>query len=38
MSHQEQKDYFKTVKDKFPKVFKNKKVLDIGSYDLNGTN
>jgi SAM-dependent methyltransferase len=38
MSHQEQKDYFKTVKDRFPEAFKNKKVLDIGSYDLNGTN
>jgi len=38
MSHKEQKDYFQSVKDKFPEVFVGKKVLDIGSYDLNGNN
>ena len=38
MAHKEQRDYFETVKKRFPEVFFNKKVLDIGSYDLNGTN
>lgn len=38
MAHKEQRDYFESVKKRFPEVFVNKKVLDIGSYDLNGTN
>lgn len=38
MSHQAQKDYFKFIKNKFPFHFKNKKVLDIGSLDINGCN
>lgn len=38
MAHKEQRDYFETVRKRFPEVFINKKVLDIGSYDLNGTN
>lgn len=38
MAHKEQRDYFESVKNRFPEVFLNKKVLDIGSYDLNGTN
>lgn len=38
MAHKEQRDYFETVQKRFPETFVNKKVLDIGSYDLNGTN
>jgi hypothetical protein len=38
MAHKEQRDYFETVQKKFPETFVNKKVLDIGSYDFNGTN
>ena len=38
MAHKEQRDYFESVKKRFPEAFVNKKVLDIGSYDLNGTN
>jgi len=38
MAHKEQKDYFLNVKNKFPKYFNNMKVLDVGSYDVNGNN
>jgi SAM-dependent methyltransferase len=38
MAHQEQKDFFLEVKGKFPERFSNKKVLDIGSLDINGSN
>ena len=38
MAHKEQRDYFETVQKRFSETFVNKKVLDIGSYDLNGTN
>ena len=38
MAHKEQKNYFELIKQRFPEVFHHKKVLDIGSYDLNGTN
>lgn len=38
MAHKEQKEYFINVKNKFPSYFTNKKVLDIGSLDINGNN
>ena len=38
MSHKEQQEYFESVKERFPDRFVRKTVLDIGSYDLNGTN
>jgi SAM-dependent methyltransferase len=38
MAHKEQRDYFINVKNKFPEYFTNKKVLDIGSLDINGNN
>jgi len=37
MAHIEQKQFFQNIKNKFPDYFKNKKVLDIGSLDINGT-
>jgi len=36
--HDEQIFFCKKVKDKFPEYFVNKKVLDIGSLDVNGSN
>jgi SAM-dependent methyltransferase len=36
MSHKEQWEFCNSVKQKFPKYFNNVKVLDIGSYDVNG--
>ena len=36
MAHQQQWNFCKYVKKKFPNSFKNIKVLDIGSYDVNG--
>lgn len=36
MAHQEQQQFFESVKNKFPNKFKNVKVLDIGSLDING--
>ena len=38
MAHKEQKDFCLGVKEKYPEFFKNKKVLDIGSLDINGSN
>ena len=38
MAHKEQRDFCLRVKEKFPEYFKNKKVLDIGSLDINGSN
>lgn len=38
MAHQEQKDYCIGIKNRFPDKFKNVKVLDIGSMDINGNN
>ena len=37
MAHQEQKDFFQKLKYKFPYYFNQKKVLEIGSLDINGT-
>jgi len=36
--HKEQIDFCKYVSKKFPKYFLNKKVLDVGSLDINGSN
>ena len=38
MAHEEQVDFCKEVKEKFPEHFKEAKVLDIGSLDVNGSN
>lgn len=38
MSHKAQVDYCLFVKNKFPDHFKNKKVIDFGSLDINGSN
>jgi SAM-dependent methyltransferase len=38
MAHKEQQDYCISVKEKFPDKFKDCKVLDIGSLDINGNN
>ena len=36
MAHKEQRDYIQRIKNKFPNAFKDCKVLDIGSFDVNG--
>jgi SAM-dependent methyltransferase len=36
MAHKEQKNYLNKLKEKNPEWFKNRKVLDIGSFDVNG--
>jgi hypothetical protein len=38
VAHDEQIDFCKKIKIKFPEYFKNKKVLDAGSLDINGNN
>lgn len=38
MAHQHQQEFCLKVKNKYPEYFKNKKVLDIGSLDINGNN
>lgn len=38
MAHKEQQIFCKNIKDKYPDFFSNKKVLDIGSLDINGSN
>lgn len=38
MSHKEQIEFCKRVKEARPEYFKNKKVLDCGSLDINGNN
>lgn len=38
MAHKEQQIFCKSIKDKYPNFFSNKKVLDIGSLDINGSN
>ena len=37
MSHQSQLDFVKSVKDMFPYSFKDAKVLEVGSLDINGS-
>lgn len=36
--HQQQMEYCMQIRDRFPAYFINKKVLDVGSYDINGSN
>ena len=36
MAHKQQKEYLDRIKNTFPEAFKNQKVLDIGSFDVNG--
>lgn len=38
MAHQQQKDFCRKIKNELPHFFKNKRVLDIGSLDVNGNN
>ena len=38
MAHLEQKEFCIKMKEQFPEYFENKKVLDIGSLDINGNN
>lgn len=38
MSHKEQKEFCNSIKQKLPSFFQNKKVLEIGSGDINGNN
>jgi SAM-dependent methyltransferase len=38
MAHEEQITYCNKIKNLFPDFFKNKKVLDVGSLDINGCN
>lgn len=38
MAHQEQRDFFIGIKNRFPMFFSAVKVLDIGSLDINGNN
>lgn len=38
MAHKEQRDFCLEVKSKFIESFKSKKVLDVGSLDINGNN
>jgi SAM-dependent methyltransferase len=37
MSHKEQTDFVAAVKDKHPEFFQNKRVLEVGSLNINGT-
>ena len=38
MAHKEQRQFCNFVKSRYPEFFNNKKVLDIGSLDINGNN
>jgi hypothetical protein len=38
MAHPEQRNFCEKVLNKFPEYFKNKRVLDVGSFDVNGNN
>jgi SAM-dependent methyltransferase len=38
MAHKQHIEFFDTIKNKFPKYFRNTRVLDIGSLDINGCN
>ena len=38
MAHWQQQEYCRKIRDKFPEYFTNKRVLDIGSLDINGNN
>jgi len=38
MAHQAQKEYCEEIKNRFPYFFKDSKILDCGSLDINGSN
>lgn len=38
MAHEEQATFCTKIKDRFPPLFENKRVLDVGSLDINGNN
>ena len=38
MAHREQEDFCLKVKSDYPEYFENKRVLDVGSLDINGSN
>jgi len=38
MAHPEQRKFCESVRDKYPHLFMNKNVLDVGSLDINGNN
>jgi hypothetical protein len=38
MAHKAQREFCDSVRVKYPEMFKNKKVLDVGSLDNNGNN
>ena len=38
MSHPSQQEFCNKIKQQYPEYFKNKKILDIGSLDINGNN
>jgi len=37
MAHQEQKDFIQSIKDHYPDSFHGKKILEVGSLDINGS-
>ena len=37
MAHREQQEYVARIKDRFPEVFTDRKVLSIGAFEVNGT-
>jgi hypothetical protein len=37
MAHPEQRKFFESINIKFPELFRNSKVLEVGSLDINGT-
>lgn len=37
MAHKEQKEFFDSVREKYPQYFKEVKVIDLGSLDVNGS-
>lgn len=38
MAHHQQQQYIITIKQRYPDFFRNRRVLDIGSLDINGSN
>lgn len=38
MSHRQQRAFCEHIRDRFPKRFRGKRVLDVGSLNVNGTN
>ena len=37
MAHREQRQFVEKIKNKFPVYFQDKKVLEVGSLDINGS-